>query len=64
MRAFFEQAWHWFYLRYGIEWQLWYKALGNDKDIALCDIAALEVIRIFIICYLKTIKETRKPRLC
>ena len=36
------------YLRYGIEWQLWYKALGNDKkDIALCDIAALEVIRIF-----------------
>jgi hypothetical protein len=45
------------YLRYGIEWQLWYKALGNDKDIALCDIAALEVIRIFIICYLKTIKR-------
>jgi uncharacterized protein len=36
------------YLRYGIEWQLWYKALHNDKkDIVLCDIAALEVIRIF-----------------
>jgi hypothetical protein len=36
------------YLRYGIEWQLWYKALDNDKkDIVLCDIAALEVIRIF-----------------
>ena len=36
------------YLRYGIEWQLWYKALNNDKkDIALCDIAALEVIKIF-----------------
>jgi hypothetical protein len=36
------------YLRYGIEWQLWYKALNDTKkDIALCDIAALEVIRIF-----------------
>lgn len=36
------------YLRYGIEWQLWYKALNNDKnDTSLCDIAALEVTRIF-----------------
>ena len=36
------------YLRYGIEWQLWYKALSNKKkDIALCDIAAFEVTRIF-----------------
>ena len=36
------------YLRYGIEWQLWYKALDNEKkDAVLCDIAALEVIRIF-----------------
>jgi hypothetical protein len=36
------------YLRYGIEWQLWYKALNNEKkDIALCDIAAFEVIHIF-----------------
>lgn len=36
------------YLRYGIEWQLWYKALNNEKkDIILCDIAALEVTRIF-----------------
>ncbi|SDW28790.1 hypothetical protein [Flavobacterium degerlachei] len=36
------------YLRYGIEWQLWYKALNIDKkDAVLCDIAALEVIRIF-----------------
>ncbi|WP_367770807.1 hypothetical protein AB3G33_14430 [Flavobacterium sp. WC2421] len=36
------------YLRYGIEWQLWYKALNNEKkDAVLCDIAALEVIRIF-----------------
>lgn len=36
------------YLRYGIEWQLWYKALNNEKkDIVLCDIAALEVTRIF-----------------
>ena len=36
------------YLRYGIEWQLWYKALNSDKkDTVLCDIAALEVTRIF-----------------
>jgi hypothetical protein len=35
------------YLRYGIEWQLWYKALNNEKDIVLCDIAALEVIRFY-----------------
>lgn len=36
------------YLRYGIEWQLWYKALNNEnKDALLCDIAALEVIKIF-----------------
>ena len=36
------------YLRYGIEWQLWYKALsGEKKDTVLCDIAALEVTRIF-----------------
>ncbi len=36
------------YLRYGIEWQLWFKALNNEKKEAiLCDIAALEVIKIF-----------------
>lgn len=36
------------YLRYGIEWQLWYKALNSDKkDTILCDIAALEVTKIF-----------------
>ena len=36
------------YLRYGIEWQLWYKALSSDKkDTVLCDIAALKVTRIF-----------------
>ncbi len=36
------------YLRYGIEWQLWYKALGADKqDTVLCDMAALKVTRIF-----------------
>ena len=36
------------YLRYGIEWQLWYKALNSEKkDTVLCDIAALEVTRIF-----------------
>ncbi|UMB60686.1 hypothetical protein MHL31_00390 [Lutibacter sp. A80] len=36
------------HLRYGIEWQLWYKALNNDKeDTILCDIAALKVTQIF-----------------
>ena len=36
------------YLRYGIEWQLWYKALESEKkDTSLCNIAALEVTRIF-----------------
>ncbi|MDW5289637.1 hypothetical protein [Formosa sp. PL04] len=36
------------YLRYGIEWQLWYKALNNkEEDTILCDIAAFEVTRIF-----------------
>jgi hypothetical protein len=36
------------YLRYAIEWQLWYKALNSEKkDTFLCDIAALEVTRIF-----------------
>jgi len=36
------------YLRYGVEWQLWYKALGKDKsDTLLCDIAALKVTKIF-----------------
>jgi len=36
------------YLRYGIEWQLWYKALGKEKsDTVLCDLAALKVTQIF-----------------
>ena len=36
------------YLRYGIEWQLWYKALNGEKhDTILCDIAALKVTQIF-----------------
>ncbi|MFK5879458.1 MAG: hypothetical protein QM478_08170 [Flavobacteriaceae bacterium] len=36
------------YLRYGIEWQLWYKALSSEKeDTVLCDVAALEVTQIF-----------------
>jgi uncharacterized protein len=36
------------YLRYAIEWQLWYKALNSEKkDTFLCDVAALEVTRIF-----------------
>ncbi|MCG1036506.1 hypothetical protein [Polaribacter sargassicola] len=36
------------YLRYGIEWQLWFKALNNnEKATYLCDISALEVTKIF-----------------
>ncbi|WP_016990432.1 hypothetical protein [Flavobacterium sp. ACAM 123] len=36
------------YLRYAIEWQLWHKALNSEKkDTFLCDVAALEVTRIF-----------------
>jgi hypothetical protein len=36
------------YLRYGIEWQLWYKALGKEKSgTVLCDLAALKVTQIF-----------------
>ncbi|KGL63600.1 hypothetical protein [Polaribacter sp. Hel1_85] len=35
------------YLRYGIEWQLWYKALNNKENTVLCDLAALKVTRIF-----------------
>ncbi len=36
------------YLRYGIEWQLWYKALGQENsNIVLCDLAATKVTRIF-----------------
>ena len=36
------------YLRYGIEWQLWYKALEKDtSETLLCDIAALKTTKIF-----------------
>lgn len=35
------------YLRYGVEWQLWYKALENKSDTFLCDVAALKVTQIF-----------------
>ncbi|MCB0450541.1 MAG: hypothetical protein KDC97_10520 [Confluentibacter sp.] len=46
------------YLRYGIEWQLWYKALNNEKQhTVLCDLAALEVTRIFYRLLPKTDKE-------
>ncbi|WP_111708542.1 hypothetical protein [Lutibacter citreus] len=49
------------YLRYGIEWQLWYKALGNEKhNTGLCDIAALEVTRIFYKLLPKNDKEKLK----
>ena len=49
------------YLRYGIEWQLWYKALGTEKNAtALCDIAALEVTRIFYKILAKEDKEKLK----
>ena len=50
------------YLRYGIEWQLWYKALsGEIQDTVLCDIAALEVTRIFYKLLPKDDKEKLKP---
>ena len=50
------------YLRYGIEWQLWYKALSNEKnDTVLCDIAALKVTRIFYKLLPKDDKEKLKP---
>jgi hypothetical protein len=49
------------YLRYGIEWQLWYKALGKDKsDTLLCDIAALNVTKIFYEILPKEDKEKLK----
>ncbi len=36
------------YLRYGIEWQIWFKALDQDKSATLlCDFAALRVTRMF-----------------
>ena len=49
------------YLRYGIEWQLWYKALSSEKDdFVLCDLAALEVTRIFYKLLPKDDKEKLK----
>jgi len=49
------------YLRYGIEWQLWYKALGKDKSNALlCDLAALKVTKIFYGILPKVDKEKVK----
>ena len=36
------------YLRYGIEWQIWYKALNKDKSATLLyDLAALRVTHMF-----------------
>ena len=49
------------YLRYGIEWQLWYKALGEEKtDTVLCDLAALKVTQIFYELLPKEDKEKLK----
>ena len=49
------------YLRYGIEWQLWYKALDKEKsDIILCDLAAIKVTRIFYELLPKEDKEKLK----
>lgn len=45
------------YLRYGIEWQLWYKNLSDKKDTILCDVAALKVTRIFYKLLTKKDKE-------
>lgn len=53
------------YLRYGIEWQLWYKALNEDKkDTVLCDISALKVTRIFYNLLPKDDKEKLEPLDC
>ncbi|MBD0779576.1 hypothetical protein HPE56_17380 [Maribacter sp. ANRC-HE7] len=49
------------YLRYGIEWQLWYKALSGEKqDTVLCDMAAIEVTKIFYKLLPKDDKEKLK----
>ncbi|GAA3643120.1 hypothetical protein [Flavivirga jejuensis] len=49
------------YLRYGIEWQLWYKALGEEKaDTILCDLAALKVTQVFYKLLQKKDKEKLK----
>ncbi len=49
------------YLRYGIEWQLWYKAIGKEKsDTVLCDLAALKVTQIFYKLLPKEDKEKLK----
>ncbi|APY12106.1 hypothetical protein BWZ22_13080 [Seonamhaeicola sp. S2-3] len=49
------------YLRYGIEWQIWYKALGKDKNNSiLCDLAALKVTQIFYNLLQKRDKEKLK----
>jgi len=49
------------YLRYGIEWQVWYKALGNEKsDTVLCDLAALKVTQVFYELLPKEDKEKLK----
>ena len=48
------------YLRYGIEWQLWYKNLSDKKDTILCDVAALKVTRIFYKLLTKKDKEKLK----
>ncbi|WP_396601005.1 hypothetical protein [Algibacter sp. R77976] len=50
------------YLRYGIEWQLWYKALNNKEDTVLCDLAALKVARIFYKLLPREDKEKLKNR--
>ncbi len=49
------------YLRYGIEWQVWYRALGKEKsDTVLCDLAALKVTQIFYELLPKEDKEKLK----
>ncbi len=49
------------YLRYGIEWQLWHKALGKEKsDTILCDLAALKVTQVFYELLPKEDKEKLK----
>jgi hypothetical protein len=53
------------YLRYGMEWQIWYRALGEDKsDTVLCDLAALKVAQVFYQLLPKKDKEKLTDRDC
>jgi hypothetical protein len=49
------------YLRYAIEWQIWYRATKKDEEYSLlCDLASLEVLRTFYTLLPKQDKERIK----